>query len=185
MRNQLTIMFVLFAISGYASAGKIYKWTDANGQVHFTATPPPQVDATSTGMTTGRRSEPSASSSYKKEKRNSIMERYKKLNKKKQSKDSHRFPMPNVMSGTEKKKVMGKSQPNNYFKQPKKNKNWQSEVIAKCKANRGVDCDNPRYVQSKRPLSEAERETLNKARLERQDREAMNRANRYCLGGRC
>jgi len=38
------LLFILVLISGTAQA-KIYKWTDENGQTHYTATPPPKKKA--------------------------------------------------------------------------------------------------------------------------------------------
>lgn len=45
MRNSTLLLaaFVLCAAGGIAEAGKVYKWVDKNGQVHYTNTPPPEV----------------------------------------------------------------------------------------------------------------------------------------------
>jgi hypothetical protein len=37
------LILALFALSPLASAGKIYKWYDESGQVHYTQTAPPKT----------------------------------------------------------------------------------------------------------------------------------------------
>ncbi len=45
MRTTALVLVVLIATASFCapaiSAGKIFKWTDANGQVHFDSSPPP------------------------------------------------------------------------------------------------------------------------------------------------
>jgi valyl-tRNA synthetase len=45
MRKSLILvsLLALYALSGLAHAGKVYKWVDKDGNVHYTNTPPPEA----------------------------------------------------------------------------------------------------------------------------------------------
>lgn len=43
MRNAILLLALCLAGIGVAHAGKVYKWVDKNGQVHYTNTPPPEA----------------------------------------------------------------------------------------------------------------------------------------------
>lgn len=59
MRIALCLMFALvFLLNAPADAGQIYKWTDKNGQVHITQTPPPGVAAENVRGGSDRRDDP-------------------------------------------------------------------------------------------------------------------------------
>lgn len=169
MQYQLGITLVLLILSSAVSAGKIYTWKDADGQVHFGSMPPPQVEVESTGRSTGTSTAAPARSESGQGKPLSIVERYKKI--------QNQQPPPTQMPPAH-----PPTHTNNHPPQPPRieekyrvNNAWKKEVIDKCKANRGVDCSNPRYVQSKRPLSEEERDYLNRERQQRRAIEAMKR----------
>jgi len=51
----LVCLFCLIYLNAHAA--KIYKWVGPDGQVHYTSTPPPEVDAKSTGMDTSTQQE--------------------------------------------------------------------------------------------------------------------------------
>lgn len=175
MRYQLTIILFFILLVGQASAGKIYKWKDADGQVHFSSTPPPQVDAKSTGLTTGKinnNSAPAQSNSQTMTQRLNAMRNkhttYDSLHKQKQGGAEFSKMMQDINRRNAKR-----AKSVDYTK--KKNNNWQRDVIDKCQANRGVDCSNSRYVQSKRPLNDAERAELNRQRELRREQQISDK----------
>ncbi|MFO7602665.1 MAG: DUF4124 domain-containing protein [Gammaproteobacteria bacterium] len=181
MRQLLGITLLLLLISGSVSAGKIYTWKDADGQVHFSAMPPPQVEVEATGLTTGASaSEPDRAEADKAKPQRSVDQ-----HKKGQKPQPQQIPVRPVSPATIDPRQQSPRQPIKIDDKYRVNNAWKKEVIDKCKANRGVDCDNPRYVQSKRPLSEDERNQLNRDRQERRAREAMQRSDAFCRGGRC
>ena len=55
----LVLTLLLSLLTMTAHAGKIYKWTDADGNIHYGSAPPPEVEAKSTGQkTTTKKPEP-------------------------------------------------------------------------------------------------------------------------------
>jgi len=57
----LVLMLLFSLLSMTAHAGKIYKWQDADGQIHYGSAPPPDAEAKSTGQkTTTKKPEPPA-----------------------------------------------------------------------------------------------------------------------------
>ncbi|GMR07797.1 MAG: hypothetical protein BMS9Abin26_0801 [Gammaproteobacteria bacterium] len=57
LTHILTISLLALAMLGTANAGQVYKWHDAAGNVHYTATPPPDtaidIDKAATEFSTG------------------------------------------------------------------------------------------------------------------------------------
>ncbi len=52
--SMLTVLTLLVSLAGAAAAAGVYKWTDADGKVHFTDKPPPDAAAEKVRVTTGR-----------------------------------------------------------------------------------------------------------------------------------
>ena len=46
MLNRLVVILIIIFLPVSAFATQVYKWTDAEGKVHFTATPPPSSENT-------------------------------------------------------------------------------------------------------------------------------------------
>jgi hypothetical protein len=55
MRSLYIPFFILVSLLSLpANAAKIYTWVGQDGQVHYSSTPPPEVDAKSTGLQTAK-----------------------------------------------------------------------------------------------------------------------------------
>lgn len=186
MQYYKILVISVFLLSGmpFASAAEIYRWVDAEGNTQFSNVPPPNVDAQATGRstrmpasaeqapTTGRTDPASRAAS--------------------QPQKSATSTQPN--SGTNIQKLIDQvnQQKAEHARQeagrtakPNAGQNWRQEVIDKCKANRGINCTDPHYVSSKRPLSDSEREDIRRAQAERREREAQQRSDNYCRFNRC
>jgi hypothetical protein len=164
---------------GQATAGKVYKWTDENGQIHYGSIPPEHGNAKNTGLNTGQASSQQAASN------GGSNSSWSGSNNGNQSSSDSRAEQ--AKAGDEFSKSMQEAELQNALcaSQNKTKQGlikfgaWQQEVIKKCKANHGVDCSDPHYVQSKRPLNAAELEDLNRARVERRNRINIEYANRH------
>ena len=175
MRIQFTMLLFLLFVASQASAGKIYTWKDADGQVHFSSMPPPQVDVKTTGLTTGESSNnnaPAQSNSTTMQQRLNAVRNHHATNDSlaKQKQGGAEF---SKMMQDARRQQANRAKSIDYSKT--KNRNWQSDVIKKCQANRGVDCTDSHYVQSKRPLSDAERAELNRQREARRQQNISNK----------
>lgn len=64
MKIAAALVCLCCLLSVTSHAAKIYKWRGPDGQVHYSSTPPPEVEAETTGKnTTTRQTRPSASDS--------------------------------------------------------------------------------------------------------------------------
>lgn len=58
--NKMITLLVLMVVLGSAQAGKVYKWVDENGQVHYSSQKPPGQDAETVKIRKGPKVQPPA-----------------------------------------------------------------------------------------------------------------------------
>ena len=138
MCDRIIFSFLLILLSSSVSAGKIYKWTDENGQIHFGAVPPNQIEVESTNKKTKSSDK---SNNYNRYKPNKYVQKYKKIEREKEDK---------------KRNEKYKAYDRKWKREAKKNNEtranaWKKKIVDACKAKRGVDCSSEKYLKSKLP----------------------------------
>ncbi|MFV1985155.1 MAG: DUF4124 domain-containing protein [Thiohalomonadales bacterium] len=182
MYSKFISSLIILFLSNSVAAGKIYKWKDANDQMHFSAVPPNQLDVQSTNLDTKQSSQQTNKSDSINSKPNKFVRQYEKLKIDKETKNNKQKYDSYLKDLRKTQRDAKKVQQSKKWKVPQ---DWRSEAIKKCKSNRGVGCESPDYLKYQRPLSQAERDRLNKERKQRRIREAIRRSDDYCRGGRC
>jgi hypothetical protein len=145
--DPLDIACALLAVSGPAAA-QVYKWTDANGKVHYGDKPQGAKAATTIATpATGTQPAGSAASSSLDDCHTITCQGMRAEQQKRaaQKEDSKRAQT----AGTQQRSTPSSG--------PSAAERERAAAVDKCKANRGVDCDKPgainQWVQQDRPMT--------------------------------
>lgn len=183
----LAAVLVLTSVGPAALAAGIYKWTDADGHVHYGDMPTggharrmhvPNGNVIQSSHPDSKRTEPSAKSSHGTQRDSSSHRVARHGTAPADCKDRvvYKTHLPEIkdMNAPWVKKAIAHCRNNrgvdcknpgdlDKWRPPAKpkpvdlNAPWAKRAIKQCKENRGVDCENPDYIASMRPLTREER----------------------------
>lgn len=174
MKGLCLLALLLLAASTSAHAGKIYKWTDDNGQVHYSTFPPAKAETEKLRVPSISESpnEPSSTGKYKKsykrdkysrnaQERNKLREERKKKQAaeayerkygaearlERLEQEKHQKKMRSERIRQERIRKLEQAEKDKEFE--KKWKKFEGKITGledECKASHGTDCGNPEYL---------------------------------------
>ena len=157
------LIFLLFTgLSTSLQAGKIYKWTDENGQVHYSTFPPVRAPAEQFGSATTKDSKSSSSKQRRYDKNKKHDNRIRKSDynsrtyERKYGAEAKLRRLEEEKRQQEARKEQAHQQRIEKMERQKRAKEFEKKwddfekrvtgIVDKCEADHGTDCNDPKYL---------------------------------------
>lgn len=187
-RSAFYLVACFGVLSASVATGEMFRWTDAQGRVHYSDQPlvgseAVELDADSRIQTVSEptRAEPSEAVKKAREKRREVQRYVDRENRKASRRGSGSSPLQRVMPTADGRgQIFGgglteesreRQCQRNYGKSCRELERWKSDATADCKRrNLSQDCKSDEYLTKRRPRTVEEQARIDEKRQKREDR---------------